>query len=59
MPETPRGEFDAWRETELGVTWELRVGCAILQEVIYREVTLQCCEKVLGRDAVAWEGTMV
>jgi hypothetical protein len=34
MPEAPRREFDPWCETELRVTRELRVGCAILQEVI-------------------------
>jgi hypothetical protein len=42
MSEAPRREFDTWRETELRVARELRVGCAILQEVIYREVTFQC-----------------
>jgi hypothetical protein len=41
MSEAPRGEFDTWRETELRMTRELRVGCAILQEVIYGEVTFQ------------------
>jgi hypothetical protein len=42
MSKAPRREFDTWRETELRVTRELRVGCAILQEVIYGEVTFQC-----------------
>jgi len=59
MPETPRREFDARRETELGVTREFRVGCAILQEVISGDVTLQCCEKVLSRDAMACTGTII
>lgn len=54
MPEAPRREFDAWRETKLGVTRQLRVGCTILQEMFCGEVTIQCCEEVLCGDAVAW-----
>jgi len=54
MSEASRREFNTWRETELRVTRELRVGCAILQEVIYGEVTFQCREEVLCSDAMAW-----
>jgi hypothetical protein len=57
MSETTGREFDARRETELGVTRELRVGGAILQEVFCREVAFQRCEEVLCRDAVPWAGT--
>jgi len=56
MSETTGKEFDARCETELGVTRELRVGRAILQEVTCGEVTFQRCEEVLYCDAVAWAG---
>jgi hypothetical protein len=57
MSETTGREFDARRETKLGVTRELRVGGAILQEVVYGEVTFERCDEVLCCDAVAWAGT--
>jgi len=54
MSETSRREFDAWRESEFWVARELRVGCAILQEVICGDVTFQCRKEVLCGNAVAW-----
>lgn len=56
MSEAPGRELDPRRETELGVTWELRVGCAIFQEMFRGDVAFQCREEVLCGDTVAWAG---
>ena len=56
MSEAPGRELNPRRETELGVTWKLRVGCAIFQEMFRGDVAFQCREEVLCGDAVAWEG---
>lgn len=53
MSEAPGRKLDPRREAELGVTRELRVGCAILQEMFRGDVTFQCREEVLCGDAVA------
>ena len=48
------GELDARGEAELGVTWKLRVGGAVVEEVFGGDVALECGKEVLGRDAVTW-----
>jgi hypothetical protein len=53
MSEASGREFDAWRKAELGVAWKLRIGGAIVQEVIHGEVTFQRGEEVLSCNAVA------
>jgi hypothetical protein len=41
MSEAPRREFDAWRETKLGMTRKLRIGFAIMEEMFRGEVSLE------------------
>jgi hypothetical protein len=58
MSEAPRREFDAWCETEFGMTRKLRIGFAIMQEMFRREVSSERREKVLSCDTMAWAGTL-
>ena len=54
VAEAAGGELDARGEAELGVTWKLRVGGAVVEEVFGGDVALEGGEEVLGRDAVTW-----
>jgi hypothetical protein len=58
MSEAPRGEFDARGETELGMTRKFRICFAIVEEMFRGDVTFECREKVLCRDAVTWLDTL-
>jgi hypothetical protein len=41
MSEAPRGEFDARRETKLGMTRKFRIGFAIVEEMFRGEVSFE------------------
>lgn len=52
MSETTRAELDTSSQAKLGVTRELRVGSAVVEELVGGESALESREKVLGSDTV-------
>ena len=53
MAETSGGELDTGSESQFGVTGELRVSLAIMQEVLGGEGAFQRGEQILGSDTMA------
>lgn len=53
MPQPTRRELDARSQAQLGVTWELRVRFAIVEEMFGGERASESSENVLSSNTVA------